>query len=320
MSDVDPRFHSGRLTSLGDWSASRCIAAKGQQSIAVVLPARNEGQTVGSVVRALLSQPTRVWDRLLVVDSLSSDDTAKRVVDEGAEVMSVAEIRADLGVFAGKGEALWKSLFVVDEDILVFLDADLTQWHPEWVQALCGPLLDDPAVMLVRAFYDRVTPGSPVGDYEGGRVTEILARPWISLFVPELGHVIQPLGGEWAIRRSAFERLWIPSGYGVEMAVLLQTYEKWGLDSIAQVDLGTRGHVPRPLRDLSSMALEVLMASEEWRRRRDDENSTLGWRQVLSPVSMARLAPDRSWHLSEVTNDMRPPWRTFARSTDTLGP
>jgi glucosyl-3-phosphoglycerate synthase len=180
----------------------------------------------------------------------------------GATVHRSRDVAAGLGAYPGKGEALWKSLLVTTGDILVFVDADLTRWGTHFVTGLLGPLLD-PAerTLLVKACYDRAVDG-PVG---GGRVTELVARPLLNLWWPELALVAQPLAGEWAASRSLLETLPIPVGYGVELAVLIDTAQRNGTGAIAQVDLGERAHRNQPDADLAVMAAELLLVAE--RRR-----------------------------------------------------
>jgi glucosyl-3-phosphoglycerate synthase len=177
-------------------------------------------------------------------------------------------VAPEAGSFSGKGEALWKSLLVSNADLMVFIDADLTRWGPHFVTGLLGPLLADNHVQLVKGFYTRLwaeNDGSV--STEGGRVTELVARPLISLWWPELAGVVQPLAGEWAARRALMESLSIPVGYGVELATLMDTVSAHGLDAVAQVDLGSRGHRHRANHDLALMAAELLLVAE--RRRRD---------------------------------------------------
>jgi glucosyl-3-phosphoglycerate synthase len=182
-------------------------------------------------------------------------------------VFAAGQIRPDLGAFPGKGEAMWKSLFVTTGDVVAFIDADLIAWGPHFVSGLLGPLLAEPSLHLVKGFYDRLLdPGDLSHDqgstYEGGRVTELVARPLLSLRWPELSGVVQPLAGEWAARRDLLASLHIPTGYGVELAVLVDTYRRRGLDAIAQVDLGRRAHTHQPLRDLGAMAVELMAVAD----------------------------------------------------------
>jgi glucosyl-3-phosphoglycerate synthase len=169
---------------------------------------------------------------------------------------------------------MWKSLFVTKGDVVVFMDADLLDWDTHFVPGLLGPLLTRPEVQLVKGCYERpmvLEAGTDVSaeraskgtvvPFEGGRVTELVARPLIRLLFPELGEVLQPLAGEWAVRRSLFETLSVPTGYAVELAALVDTVREHGLDALAQVDLGTRAHRHQSLRDLSGMATQILAAA-----------------------------------------------------------
>jgi glucosyl-3-phosphoglycerate synthase len=233
--------------------------------VSVVIPARNEEATIGWVValiRAVLMDEAGLVDELVVMDSLSSDATVSAATGAGARVHSVADVRPDLGVRAGKGEALWKSQFVTSGDILVFIDADLTSWGPHFVSSLIGPLLEDESIQLVRGFYDRLLDTGGRRTVEGGRVTELVARPLLAAHWPQLAAVVQPLAGEWSIRRSLFETLPIPVGYGVELSTLLDTTARHGVDAIAQVDLGERGHRHQSVHDLGVMALELLSVAD----------------------------------------------------------
>jgi glucosyl-3-phosphoglycerate synthase len=202
---------------------------------------------------------------VVVIDSDSADGTAAVAAEAGATVHRARDIAPELGTYPGKGEALWKSLLVTESDLLVFIDADLTHWGPHFVTGLLGPLFAEPGVLLVKGFYARRTDRS--WPAEGGRVTELLARPLLSLRWPELSGVVQPLAGEWAARRQLMESLSIPVGYGVEFSTLVDTAARHGLDCIAQVDLGARGHKHQTDHDLALMAAELLVVAE---RRRPD--------------------------------------------------
>ncbi|WP_193605615.1 glucosyl-3-phosphoglycerate synthase [Nocardioides dongkuii] len=247
-----------------EWSLADLLAAKGDQRVSLVVPARNEAATVGDVVtrvREALVETVAILDEIVVVDSDSTDDTYAVATDAGAVVHRAAEIRPDLGTRPGKGEAMWKSLFVTRGDLIVFMDADLLDWDTHFVPGLLGPLLTRPEVSLVKGFYER--PGAD-GPFEGGRVTELVARPLLALLFPPLTGLVQPLAGEWAVRRSLFASLSVPSGYAVELAALVDTWRAEGLDAIAQVDLGRRAHRHQALRDLGAMATQILTAG--WAR------------------------------------------------------
>jgi glucosyl-3-phosphoglycerate synthase len=267
----DTGWFARRTSHWQDWPADRLLAAKERLgvTISVVIPARNEQRTVagvvGSLTRAFVRQ-TPLVDELVVMDSDSADATGAVAAAAGAVVYRTSEVAPAAGSFPGKGEALWKSLHVTKGDLLVFVDADLTSWGPHFVSGLLGPLLADEQVLLVKGFYTRVrTESDGSTSTEGGRVTELVARPLISLWWPELAGVVQPLAGEWAARRSLMESLPIPVGYGVELATLMDTASGYGLDAVAQVDLGSRAHRHQANHDLAVMAAELMMVAE--RRR-----------------------------------------------------
>ena len=248
-----------------DWSLESLLAAKSGRVVSLVVPARNEAATVGDVVtrvREALVNTVSLLDEIVVIDSDSTDATYDVATDAGAVVHRAAEIRPDLGTVPGKGEAMWKSLFVTRGEVLVFMDADLLDWDTHFVPGLLGPLLTRPEVQLVKGCYERpMVAGETVVPFEGGRVTELVARPLVRLLFPELGGVLQPLAGEWAVRRSLFESLSVPTGYAVELAALVDTVRAHGIDALAQVDLGTRAHRHQSLRDLSGMATQILAAA-----------------------------------------------------------
>ncbi len=241
-------------------------------TVSLVVPARNEAATVGDVVtrvREALMETTDLLDEVVVIDSDSTDDTYAVATDAGAAVHRAAEIRPELGAATGKGEAMWKSLFVTSGDLLVFMDADLLDWDTHFVPGLLGPLLTRPEIALVKGFYERpMLGGSDTDDdaaaYEGGRVTELVARPLLNLLFPELAGLVQPLAGEWAIRRELFAALPVPTGYAVETTALIDTVRTLGLEAIAQVDLGRRAHRHQALRDLGAMATQI--AAAVWQR------------------------------------------------------
>ncbi|WP_240641554.1 glucosyl-3-phosphoglycerate synthase [Nocardioides ferulae] len=244
-----------------EWTVAQLVEAKGSQRVSLVVPARNEAGTVGDVVtrvREALVDTAALLDEIVVIDSDSTDDTYAVAADAGAVVHRSAEIRPDLGSVPGKGEAMWKSLFVTRGDLIVFMDADLVDWDTHFVPGLLGPLLTRPDISLVKGFYER--PGESGSSLDGGRVTELVARPLIALDHPELAGLVQPLAGEWAVRRSLFETLPVPTGYAVELAALVDTAAAVGVGAIAQVDLGRRAHSHQELLDLGAMATQILAA------------------------------------------------------------
>ena len=264
-----------RTSHWRDWPVETLLSWKRYQEtrISVVIPARDEEATVGDVVGALRDElvlAAPLIDELVVMDSDSQDATAQAARRAGATVHRCRDVAPVLGAYPGKGEALWKSLLVTTGDILVFLDADLTLWGSHFVTGLLGPLLrparEGSETLLVKACYDRSVGDTPDGGtVGGGRVTELVARPMLNLWWPELAGVAQPLSGEWAARRSLLAQLPVPVGYGVEIAVLIDTARRHGIDAIAQVDLGERGHSHQADADLAVMAAELMLVVE--RRR-----------------------------------------------------
>ncbi|MCZ4500164.1 MAG: glycosyl transferase, family 2 [Marmoricola sp.] len=266
---VDDWF-AANTSSWRDLPLADLLAAKAASGLTVslVVPARNEAATVGDVVgrvREALMGTTDLLDEIVVIDSDSTDDTYAVASHAGAVVHRAAEIRPDLGTAIGKGEAMWKSLFVTRGDVLVFMDADLLDWDTHFVPGLLGPLLTRPEIALVKGFYERpLVDGETSAAFEGGRVTELVARPLLNLLFGDLAGLVQPLAGEWAVRRSLFEQLHVPTGYAVETTALIDTLRGPGLGAIAQVDLGRRAHRHQALRDLGAMSTQILAAV--WQR------------------------------------------------------
>lgn len=234
------------------------MTAKGSAIVSVVLPALDEESTVGTIVAGVrkLAERTGLVDEIVVIDSGSVDRTAEHARAAGATVRHRDDILPDHGSRPGKGEVLWKALAATRGDILVYVDADLTDFGGHYITGLLGPLLTDPTVSLVKAFYDRpLLDTSPAG---GGRVTELMARPLLNALRPELAGVVQPLAGEYAARRELLEALPFAAGYGVETGLLMDTARDYGLDVIAQVDLGNRTHGHQDTAALGRMAATIL--------------------------------------------------------------
>ena len=244
-------------------------------TVSVCIPALNEESTVGPIVdsiRSDLMERVPLVDELTVVDSSSSDRTAAEAERSGATVIQDRDVLPYLEPMAGKGEALWKSLFVLRGDVILWLDADIRNFDPRFVYGPLGPILTDPAVGYVKSFYRRPIEAGRGGSLEGGRVTELVARPLISMFWPHLAGLIQPLAGEYAGRRSILERVPFFTGYAVEMGLLIDVAERFGTETMAQIDLEERIHRNRPIGELSRMAFAVIRAAlsrlgEEERRR-----------------------------------------------------
>jgi len=246
------------------WDLRRLVEMKEQQglSISLCLPALNEEKTIGQeivILKAELSDRYPLLDEIAVIDSGSTDKTCEIAATFGADVYISSEQLTEEGSHHGKGENLWKALYLLTGDIIVYIDADIKNIHPRFVYGLVGPLIQDPEVHYVKAFYDRPIAYSgvlrPTG---GGRVTEILIRPLFSLFYPELAAILQPLSGEYAGRRSILERIPFPVGYGVETSMLIDIYQRLGLDAFAQTDLDQRVHRNQETIALGRMAFGVL--------------------------------------------------------------
>ena len=255
-------YHHSRFADL-----DRLVEAKRRQDlrISVCLPTRNEAATVGSVVSVIredLVLGAPLVDEIVVVDSMSTDGTVEAARRAGAIVYQDRDVLPELEPLGGKGDALWKSLFVLTGDLLVFIDADIRNFDAHFVSGLLGPLLLEEGVGYAKAFYERpIGSGDEMAATGGGRVTELVARPLINLFFPWLAGVVQPLSGEYAGRREVFE--WVPffTGYGVELGLLVDVAERIGLDGIAQVDLDVRVHRNQGVPELSRMAVGVIQAA-----------------------------------------------------------
>ncbi len=235
-------------------------------SLSLCIPTLDEAATIGAVVsrlHAALRDQVPLLDEIAVIDSGSTDRTLELAAAAGASVYRAADILPDIVPHRGKGENLWKALYQLKGDILIFIDADITNIHPRFVTGLVGPLLRHPEVGYVKSFYER--PHCRHGEeclLGGGRVTEILIRPLFSLYFPELTSFIQPLAGEYAARRSVLEHLSFPVGYGVETAHLVDLHALHGLGIFAQTDMGQRCHRRRSNSELGRMAFAILQVLE----------------------------------------------------------
>jgi nucleotide-binding universal stress UspA family protein len=252
-------FHSDEFSDL-----ERLLALKRAQGVTISLglPALNEEETVGKVIRtikAALMDGVPLLDEIVLIDSDSTDRTREIALECGVPVRIHQQILPEYGVRRGKGEALWKSLHVLRGDIVAWIDTDIKNIHPRFVYGIIGPLLRDSRIQYVKGFYRRPLHDSgKLYPREGGRVTELTFRPLINLFFPELSGLIQPLSGEFAGRRAALEQVPFFCGYGVETGLLIDILEQHGLQAIAQVDLMERVHRNQPLASLSKMSFAII--------------------------------------------------------------
>jgi glucosyl-3-phosphoglycerate synthase len=245
-----------RLFEIDDCAAEAVVEAKAGRTVSVCIPCRDEAATVGplvSSIRAELVRKLPLVDELIVLDDRSTDDTAAVASSAGARVVDIRDVHAQHGEGHGKGNALWASLVASEGDFVVWVDGDITSFTPDWIVRLLAPMLDDDTVALVKASSHRPT---RLGG--GGRTTELVARPLMSLYYPELAGLHQPLSGEYAGRRTVLEQLPFVQGWGVEIAMLIDIARIHGPEAIAQIDLGTREHRHRSLHALSVQAAEVM--------------------------------------------------------------
>jgi glucosyl-3-phosphoglycerate synthase len=258
-------YRTGNATQ---WTARQLARAKGDTRVSVVIPARNEAATVGEIVATIrreLAERVALVDEILVVDSRSTDATAVVSRAAGARVVSQDDVTRGLPRMEGKGDALWAGLAASTGDVVAFVDGDLREFSPHFVTGLLGPLLTDPSVEFVKGFYHRPLVGATGVEADGGgRVTELSARPLINLFWPELSGMVQPLAGEYAARRGTLSRIPFVSGYGVEIAMLIDLLDLVGLDALAQVDLGERLHRHQGTEALGRMSAQIMVTA--WSR------------------------------------------------------
>ncbi|HEB69136.1 MAG TPA: glucosyl-3-phosphoglycerate synthase [Desulfobulbus sp.] len=252
-------FHHGQF-----WDLLGLIKEKEKKNLTISLciPTLNEEKTIGKEVvlfKSELQDRYPLLDEIAVIDSGSTDRTLEVASSFGADVYHSAEILPEMGFKRGKGENLWKAIYQLKGDIIVYVDADIKNIHPRFVYGLVAPLIHRAEIKYCKAFYDRpLALSGEIRPSGGGRVTEILVRPLFSLFFPELTAIIQPLSGEYAVRREVLERIPFPVGYGVETSHLLDVYFEYGLDAFAQTDLDRRVHRHQETRDLGKMSFGIL--------------------------------------------------------------
>lgn len=285
------------------WTVADLVAAKGDRTVSVVLPALNEAGTVAAVIDTITPMLGGLVDELIVLDSGSTDETEARAVAAGARVVRREEALPEIPPQPGKGEVLWRSLAATTGDIIVFIDSDLIDPDPMFVPRLVGPMLTEDGIHLVRGYYRRpLKVGAGEDASGGGRVTELVARPLLAALRPELGCILQPLGGEYAGTRELLTSIPFAPGYGVEIGILIDTYDRLGLDGIAQVNLGVRTHRNRPISDLGPMSRQII--------------ATLLTRCGIgdSGVGLTQFFPDGDGYVartSSVSLEDRPPMNTL---------
>ncbi|NDZ93929.1 glucosyl-3-phosphoglycerate synthase [Streptomyces sp. SID6673] len=287
-----------------EWTLDELVAAKDGRTVSVVLPALNEEETVADVIASIRPLCGTLVDELIVLDSGSTDATEERARAAGATVIGREQAVPELEPVKGKGEVLWRSIAVATGDIIAFVDSDLIDPDPMFVPKMLGPLLIDPRIQLVKGYYRRpLRTGGQHDANGGGRVTELVARPLLASQRPDLTGILQPLGGEYAGTRELLSSVPFAPGYGVEIGLLIDTFDRYGLEGIGQVNLGVRTHRNRPLIELGVMSRQIVGTLM---RRCGIEDSEIGLTQFTAE-------PDGSFtpHTTEVYLEDRPPMNTI---------
>jgi glucosyl-3-phosphoglycerate synthase len=302
----ESNFHHAEFRDL-----RRMMALKEKQGVTVslILPTLNEAATIGPIVRRarkLLMEAVPLVDELLVIDSASDDATCEIAAREGARVVQHADVLTRYGSYRGKGESLWKSLYESFGDIVVWCDTDVRNWHPRMAYGTLGPLLVEPRIQYVKGYYQRpIVEGGVLREGGGGRVTELVARPLINLFYPDLSGFIQPLAGEYAGRRSLLESIPFFTGYAVEIGHLIDIAERAGLEGLGQVDLERRIHRNQELEGLSRMSFVIIQAIM---KRLEERRRARLFAEMGSTMKLPRSGADRlGLEIIELADRERPP-------------
>jgi len=313
---VDRWFAENSFSSAEFEDLQRLVELKQRQglSISLGLPALNEEETIGNVigsVKELLFERYPLIDEIVLIDSNSSDRTREIAASYDVPIHIHQEILPQYGSFPGKGEALWKSLHVLNGDIIAWIDTDIKNVHPRFVYGILGPLLREPRLVYCKGFYRRpLRQGDNLVASGGGRVTELTARPLLNLFYPELSGMLQPLSGEYAGRRSALE--WLPffTGYGVETGMLVDLLERHGLSALAQVDLQERIHRNQELIPLSKMAFAIIQVIIQ---RLEQRHRLRVLDTINQSMKLIQQTDEGSFHLElrEIRDHERPPMATI---------
>jgi nucleotide-binding universal stress UspA family protein len=303
---AESSYHHAEFADL-----SRLVSLKEKQGqkVSAVLPTLNEAATIGPIVRAArreLMEKMPLIDELLVIDSDSDDDTREIAESEGARVVIHSQVLSRYGSYRGKGEALWKSLFETSGDLVVWSDTDIREWHPRNIYGTLGPLLTEPRIGYVKGYYQRpIVEGGVLKEGGGGRVTELVARPLINLFFPELSGYIQPLAGEYAGRRVHLEQIPFFTGYAVEIGHLIDLSERLGLSGLGQVDLEVRLHRNQELEGLSRMSFVILQAVM---KRLEERHRARLSPELGSSMKLPRSGPNQlSLEVIDLADQERPP-------------
>lgn len=292
------------------WDIKKLVEAKQKKNIKIslCLPTLNEEKNIGKeliIFRSELMERYPLIDEIAVIDSGSEDKTLEVAKNYGADTYLASDILPNLEQKKGKGENLWKAIYQLEGDIIVYVDADISNIHPRFVYGLVAPLVYRDELQYVKAFYDR--PLAFSGNTRasgGGRVTEILVRPLFSLFFPELTGIIQPLSGEYAVRRDVLDKIAFPIGYGVETSHLIDVYDSFGLEAFAQTDLDKRVHENQPTQALGKMAFGILQTFIK-RVNSLDKFNVEHYETILRQFQVKRNHYEQN--LIEIIEEERPP-------------
>lgn len=305
------------------WDMKALVEAKERKglTISLCIPTLNEADTIGKeivIFKSELMDRYPLIDEFAVIDSGSTDNTCEVAASFGADVYASKDILPSEGFKRGKGENLWKAIYQLKGDIICYIDADITNIHPRFVYGLVAPLINNDATKYVKAFYDRPLAFSQgVRPSGGGRVTEILVRPLFSLFYPELTGIVQPLSGEYAVRREVLERIPFPIGYGVETSHILDVYERWGLEAFAQTDIDQRVHRNQSTTALGKMSFGILQSF----LNRLEMHGKIDQLPELSNIYRAFQAQDNRYEqvTTEIIEEERPPMITIPKYQQKFG-
>jgi hypothetical protein len=303
---AESNFHHAEFADL-----ARLVELKQKQglTISAILPTLNEAETIGPIVttaRRELIEKVPLLDELLVIDSDSTDDTRRIAEDAGARVAIHSHVLPRYGSYRGKGEALWKSLYETTGDLVVWSDTDIRDWHPRFIYGTLGPLLTEPRIGYVKAYYQRpIVEGGVLKEGGGGRVTELVARPLINLFFPDLSGYIQPLSGEYAGRREHLEQIPFFTGYAVEIGHLIDLADRLGLAGLGQVDLDVRIHRNQDIEGLSRMSFVIAQAVM---KRLEERHKARLFPELGSTMKLPRSGPNHlALEVIDLADAERPP-------------
>ena len=306
------------------WDLRLMVQEKEKQGVTISLciPTLNEERTIGKeivIFKSELMNRYPLLDEIAVIDSGSKDRTREIAASFGADVYLSSEILPELGEKRGKGENLWKGIYQLKGDIVVYVDADIKNIHPRFVYGLVAPLIYHSDIKYVKAFYDRPLAYSKnvIRKSGGGRVTEILVRPLFSLFFPDLTAIVQPLSGEYAVRREVLHDIPFPIGYGVETSHLIDVYQRWGMAAFGQTDLDRRVHRNQPTLDLGKMSFGILQTFLS----RVESMGLIKDMPVLSTVLRQYQARENEYEQieTEVQEEERPPMREVEKYREKFG-